>query len=151
MSNNNIYSSPKKVIEYTGVRPQDFGLEDELNENEEVVETAEEKLESIIEGWLEQVKDLIDHDRNRDYHEEVEAGKRDKVPPGIEFVALRMAANMVAQANLRRQTPIVRHDDFSVDMVEDKVFTNAIKRDLARFPYKPNFKFIVPGGEEDDG
>jgi len=151
MGNNNVYSSPEKVIEYTGVRPQDFGLEDELDGNEEVVKTAEEKLESIIEGWLEQVKDLIDHDRNRDYHEEVEEGKREKVPPGIEFIALRMAANMVAQANLRRQTPIVRHDDFSVDMVGDKVFTKAIQRDLARFPYKPNFKLIVPGKGDADG
>ena len=139
------YSSPKQVISYTGVRPTDFGLEDDD------YQTADKKLESLIKSWLVQVKDLIDMDRNRDYHQEVKKGKRTMVPSGINNIALRMAANMVAQANLRRLTPIVRHDDFSVDMVEDKIFTNAIKRDLARFPYKPNFKLIVPGKDEDDG
>jgi len=139
-----MYSTPEKVISYTGVRPQDFYLEDDGEK------TAEEKLKEMIEGWLLQVKDLIDADRNRDYNKEVDEGKREKVPPGIENIALRMAANMVAQAQLRRETPIVRHDDYSVDMVEDKVMTNAIKNDLARFPFKFDVKLMHTGKTKED-
>ena len=131
-----MYSTPGKVISYTGVRPQDFYLED----GEE--KTAEEKLEELIEGWLLQIKDLIDADRGREYKEDI--------PPGIENIALRMAANMVAQAQLRRETPIVRHDDYSVDMVEDKVMTNAIKNDLARFPFKFKVKLMNTGTYKED-
>lgn len=128
------YSTPEEVIQYTGVRPQDFYLEDDDPEAPNP-STAEEKLTSLIANWLVQIKDFIDRDRNRDYSA---SGK--VVPPGIHNIALRAAANMVAQAQLRRETPIVKKDDFTISMVEDKVFTASIKSDLSRFPFRPNFK-----------
>lgn len=130
------YSSAEEVIRYTGIRPSDLDFEDDIDEEtEEVIKSADEKLEELVKGWLIQIKDLIDQDRNRDYHEEGE------VPKGINHIALRMASNMVAQAVMRRETPIVRVDDFSIQMVEDQVFTNAIRRDLARYPMKPLLSF----------
>lgn len=125
------YSTPEEVIHYTGVKPVDFGLEEQA------------ELITLIETWLLQVKDLIDRDRNRNYLSEVE------VPAGIENIAMRMAANMVALANLRRETPVVKHDDFNIKMVEDKIFTNGIKEDLSRYPAKARFRITrVKGWRE---
>ncbi len=124
------YSTPQEVIRYTGVRPADFEITAPVDGK-----TPEELLEEVIEGWLEQAKNFIDADRNRNFTAEGE------VPAGIHNIALRLVANMVAQAQIRRQTPIVRHDDFTVQMVEDTIFTSSIKFDLARFPYKHSVRF----------
>ena len=132
------YSTPEAVMRYTGIRHSDLGLEDE------------EQLKAILRDLLREAKDLIDQDRNRDYHEEILDGKRDAVPPGINNIALRMVANMMAQAVMRRDTPIVRVDDFSFQMVDDQVFTNAIKKDLSKYPYKPNLGMIRVGSRRDE-
>jgi len=129
------YNTPEEVIQYTGIRPEDLYLQDDI-EAVEGSQTAEEKLNALIEQWLTQIKNLINQDRNRDYSAEAE------VPPGIRNISLRMAANMVAQAQLRRETPIVKKDDFTISMVEDKIFTPSIKSDLSRFPFKPNFRLF---------
>ena len=140
MAEENYYSSPQQVIGFTGVRKEDFGLD------------TENDLEELVESWLVQVKDFIDADRNRDYHQEVEDEKRLSIPPGIHSIALRIVANMVGQAQMRRETPIVQHDDFSIQMLDDKIFSSAIQKDLARYPYKPNVSFVRTGKkvEEDD-
>ena len=121
------YSTVDDVIEFTGIRPGDLGLEDDPQGTTDP-ESAESKMRILIESWLVQVKDLIDQNRNRDFHEE-----EDGVPPGIHNIALRVCANMVAQAVLRRDTPIVRVDDFNVRTVEDRVITSAIKDDLKQY------------------
>lgn len=145
------YSSPEEVIRYTGIQPGDIGIQ--LVDGDGY-ESEEEKLKAVLENWLEQTKDLIDQHRNRDYHKEVEDGERDKIPPGIHHIALRIAANMVAVANMRRQTPIVKIDDFQVDMVEDKVFTKNIRRDLKLYPRKTTPQtfgmFVVNTDPEDN-
>jgi len=125
------YSNADEVIQYTGVQPQDLGLE------------SYEGLNRVIEGWLVQIKDIIDKDRNRDYHQEMEEGKRTEVPPGIHHIAMRVCANVVAQATFRRESTIVQVDDYKVQMVDDQVFTDAIKKDLSRYPKKPSFGMMV--------
>lgn len=126
-----IYSTPEDVIAFTGARPEDFSL------------VSAGELLDLIRSWLIEVKDLIDQDRNRDYHAEVAEGTRTEVPPGIHNIAKRMAANMVALAMLRRETPVVKIDDFSIRMVEDQMLTRAIRQDLARYPAKPRFRMSV--------
>ena len=116
------YSSPADVIRFTGTRPEDFGL------------AAVSELEALILPWLVQAKDLIDTDRNRDYHAEVTAGRRDNVPPGIHNIAMRIVANMLALAVLRRETPVVKVGDFAIQVAEDQVFTASIRKDLRLYP-----------------
>lgn len=124
VENQNYYSSVNQVKQYTGIRAEDLGFE------------HEEFLDEVLETWLIQIKDLINRDRNYDYT------KDEEIPAALNNIALRMAANMVAQATLRRETPIVRVDDFNVNMVEDAVLTNAIKQDLRRFLARPRFRFF---------
>jgi len=131
MANKKFYSSVDDAIKYTGAKRQDFGF------------NVDKDLKEWLEDRLVEIKSLIDADRCRDYHKEVDAGLREEIPPGIHGIALRMLNNAVGHALLRRTTPIVRVDNFSIRMVEDKVFTSSIKEDLKRFPAKPDFRFMV--------
>lgn len=125
-----VYSDPQDVITYTGLKPKDLGLD-----------TAQE-LEDTVNGWLLGIKDFIDRNRNRDYH------KEGAVPYGIHQIALRAAANMTAVAILRRETPIVQQDDFTIRMVEDQVFTEALMKDLNNYLPKPRIGMLVVKREE---
>ncbi len=131
------YGTVEKVKQQTGIRPSDIGIE--LEEDGLSVDT---RLDAIIESWLEEAKDFIDEDRNRDYAKEVADGKREKVPAGIVNIAVRLASNMAALAILRRETPIVKHDDYDIKMSTDKIFTDAIKHDLARYPFKHEIRMM---------
>ncbi len=124
-----VYSSAKDVIQYTGTQPRDLGLE------------TDEDLEELITKWLIQIKDLIDRDRNRDFHKE-DGG----VPPGLDHIARRGCANVVAQASFRRESTIVQVDDYTIQMVDDRVFTTSIRDDLKRYPRKARFGMTVIGG-----
>jgi len=149
------YSTVKDVIQSTGIRPTDLGMESDT-EGEAGAQTAAEKLETWIETRLVEIKDLIDHDRNRDYAAEAEADGKE-IPPGIHGIALRMMANHVGYAVLRRTTPIIRVDDFAINAPEEHLFTASIKSSLRRYPAKLDglrrrFGFIVATGassEED--
>lgn len=118
------YSTAEDVISYTGVEPKDLGLDSEAN------------LKLLLEKWLTEIKSLIDADRNRDYLAE------GTVPAGIDNIAKRIASNLVAIAVVRRDTPIVRVDDFNIQIVRDEIFTEPIQKDLSRFPAKPRFRLM---------
>lgn len=115
------YSTAQEVIEYTGVSPFDVGVDDS------------EELTSLIESWLLEIKDIIDADRRRDFLQEAD-GDPASVRKLVHNVAKRMAANMVALAILRRETPIIKMDDFTVQLVQDQVMTKDIRRDLNLIP-----------------
>ena len=120
------YSTAEEVMQYTGVKPGDLGLNEE------------QELKNVLEGWLIQIKDIIDRDRNRNYHQE-----GSDVPPGINHIAMRVCANVIAQATFRRESTIVQVDDYKVQMLDDQIFTDAIKKDLSRYPKKPSFGIMV--------
>lgn len=126
------YSTAEEVMQYTGVKPGDLGL------------SEEQELKDVLEGWLIQIKDLIDRDRNRDFHKE-DGG----VPPGIDHIAMRVCANVVAQASFRRESTIVQVDDYIIQMVDDRVFTTPIRDDLKRYPRKARFGMTVIGGRRE--
>lgn len=120
------YSTAEEVMQYTGVKPGDLGLNEE------------QELKDVLEGWLIQIKDIIDRDRNRNYHRE-----GSEVPPGINHIAMRVCANVVAQASFRRESTIVQVDDYKIQMVDDQIFTEAIRSDLSRYPRKIGFGMMV--------
>lgn len=126
------YSTPEDVISYTGIKPEDLGMD------------TESELKIFIVKRLIEIKDIIDHDRKRDYHAEAEESGT-QVPPGIVHIALRIAKNFISHAVLSRETPIIRIDDFTIRSVEDKVMTRAITEDLKRFPLKKRIKFFRGG------
>ncbi len=138
-----VYSSAEDVINYTGVEPGDFDLVDDVNNGD----TAQEKLNDLINGWLEGVTDIINRDRNRDFHQEVADGDLTEVPPGIHSIAMRMAANLAGLAVLRRETPITRHDDFTSMLASDEILTPALRAELSLYPKKREFGMKVVGAD----
>ena len=119
------YGEVGTIIHWTGIQPGDLGYEDV-----EGGKTADAQLEEFIEDRLVEIKSIIDQHRNRDYLAEGD------VPPGITNIAMRICSNLLAHAVLRRTTPIVRVEDYAVDLVEEKFMTKSIRDDLNQFPAK---------------
>lgn len=151
-----IYSSVDDVVAMSGIKPEDFELEDDMGSAEDAL-TAEDKLNALVFSWLVSIKDFIDRNRNRNYtaEETAVAAVIDKwgtviypatvatpVPSGIHNIALRAACNMASMALLRRETAVQR-----VDLVQrlkgDEVFSPALLHDLAQYPSKPRFRMAV--------
>ena len=128
------YSTPEDVIQYTGIQPGDLNLEDDDPEGEDP-KTAADKRTALLEKWLKQITSLIHGHQKMNYLELVDNEELEEVPAGIHNIAMRMAANMVGQAVLRRETPIVKIDDFAVKMVSDAVMTKDIRTDLKELPH----------------
>lgn len=121
-----MYSSVDEVIQYTGVRPEDFGVD-------------APELISTLTKWLEEATDLINQDRGRDYEAE------GQVPSGIHHIAKRIVGNMVSVVMVRRESPVVKYNDWNINLVKDDVFTSAIKKDLKMYPRKARFGIMAVG------
>ncbi len=105
-----------EIIEFTGVKPKTFRLEkDDTN-----------GLSVLLEKWIEQSESLICSYCNYDFNKE-----EDEVPPAVQNVCLRLTANMVALAQARKDTPVVKVNDWSIQTVGSDVFTDDLKDDLA--------------------
>ena len=135
------YGTVDEVLVLAGIKPEDFEFEDDLGFVENG-RTAEEKLTALVTSWLVSVKNFIDRDRNRDYTQEWLAGTITEVPYGIHNIALRAASNMASLALLRRETSVQRVD-IMTRLKGDEVFSEALHRDLAKFPAKPRFRMVV--------
>jgi len=123
------YGSAEEVIASTGIKPESLRCD------------SDAALEHLLEGWLVQVKSLIDADRGKNFDTDT--------PPGIHNIAVRICSNMATLMQYRVQSPVVRVDDFTVRMVSDEIFTPAIRRDLMRFPHRTRFSLIRVGSVEE--
>lgn len=120
------YSSPEQVIAYTGIQPSDLFL------------NTEEELKDLIEQWLVEATDYIHYYQKINYFEEFEAGKIKSIPKAVNNIAMRIVANMIALAKIRRDTSVIRVNDYYTKMVEDDVLTEKIKADLKILPNNRN-------------
>jgi len=106
------YSTVDDVLEDSGIKPADLGM------------TTDDELETKIEKWLSAAKGYIDSDRHRDFND------LPSVPVCIADIAKRIVLNMVKQAIINRDTPIINADNYRVMIANDKIITNAIATDL---------------------
>ncbi len=104
-------------------------------------QTEAQRLDEVLTEFLLTAKNMIDRDRNRDYEEEVNAGERSAVPPGIVNAAYRLATNMYIRAIWNQHAQGVKSDNFDTSSLTSNIFTEDISRDLLLFPAKPNFGF----------
>ena len=81
------------------------------------------KLEEIIGDWILQSQDLINMYTNRNYTD-------DNVRPAIQNICTRLTANMVTLAIQRRDSPIVKVNDWTINNVPSDIFTDDLKNDL---------------------
>lgn len=131
--------SPNDVIELTGVKPQTFRFEKG--------DTA--SLETLLEKWILQSEGLIISYCNYDFND------LDEIPSAVVNVCLRLTANMVAFAQARNDTPVIKVKDWTVQTVSSNVFSNDLKRDLTPFVHEQkSYKsdridfFVITGDDE---
>lgn len=108
---------PKDVIEITGAKPQTFRLE----------KNDHHGLDEILTKWIIQSEDLITKYCNTDFN------NKQKVPPAVKNVCLRLTSNMVAFAQARKDTPVIKINDWTTSIVGSGIFTQDLKDDLEPF------------------
>ncbi|NPV70293.1 MAG: hypothetical protein HPY55_06565 [Firmicutes bacterium] len=133
-----MYGSQAEVIAITGVKPEDLECADQA------------ALETLIGGWLEDAKALIDAETRRDFDAEVAAGTIPEVPRGVKHVAVRLVANMVAVSLQRRRSPVVQMGQFEIQISGDDVFTPALRRDLAPFKKRSRIGLYLVGQPDEE-
>jgi hypothetical protein len=127
------YITPDDVRTFTGVQPSQLDLEPSEGQS------ADEALAEKLEGWISHAQDLVTRFVRVQYDPSAPADDLGAdpapmlartVPDGLKNAVLRVVANMVAQAKLRRATNVMQVGEYEQRLVDDRVFTRAIKDDL---------------------
>ena len=111
-----MWISVDDVINFHGLKPKHLNLEKD--------DTA--KLEEIVSDWILQAQDLINVYTNRNYTDET-------VRDAVKNVCLRLTSNMVSLAIQKRDSPIIKVNDWTIQNVSSDIFTDELKHDLKPF------------------
>lgn len=111
-----MWISVDNVINFQGLKPKHLNLDKD--------DTA--KLEEVVSDWILQSQDLINMYTNRNYTDET-------VRPAIQNICLRLTSNMVSLAIQKRDNPIIKVNDWTIQNVPSDVFTDDLKKDLKPF------------------
>ena len=111
-----MWISVDDVINFHGLKPKHLNLDKD----------DDSKLETIVSGWIEQSQDLINMYTNRNYTDET-------VRPAIQNICLRLTGNMVSLAIQKRDNPIIKVNDWTIQNVPSDIFTDDLKHDLKPF------------------
>lgn len=111
-----MWISVDDVINFTGLKPKHLNLEKDDTTG----------LNNIVSDWINQSQDLINMYTNRNY---TDATVRD----AIRNICLRLTSNMVSLAIQKRDSPIVKVNDWTIQNVPSNIFTDDLREDLRPF------------------
>lgn len=114
-----LWITVQQVINFHGLKPQHLNIP--KNDTD-----ADSKLEEIITDWIVQSQDLINVYTNRNYTSET-------VRPAVKNVCLRLTSNMVSLSIQKRDSPIIKVNDWTIQNVPSDIFTDELKDDLKQF------------------
>ena len=114
-----LWISVDKVIAFHGLKPQHLNIKKDDTD-------ADAKLEAILTDWILQSQDLINVYTNRQYTSST-------VRPAIQNVCLRLTSNMVSLAIQKRDNPIIKVNDWTIQNAPSDIFTDELKVDLKPF------------------
>ena len=114
-----LWITPEQVIAFHGLKPQHLNIA----KNDE---HADDKLDAILTDWIGQSQDLIIRYCKRNF-------TSDTVDGAIRNVCLRLTSNMVALAVQRRDNPIIKVNDWTIQGLSSDIFTDDLKADLEPF------------------
>lgn len=114
------YCTALEVIRLTGVKPSSLKLDKEAD--------PDLALETLITDWIQQSMALIDSYCHRTFT--VDETTSWNV---VRSVCQRMTANMVALSQARRDTPLVKVNDWRVEISSAGIFTKELREDLDPF------------------
>jgi len=104
------------VINFHGLKPKQFNLDKDDTSG----------LNQMLCKWIIQGQSLI----NTYTHREYTSGT---VTPAVQNILLRLVSNMVTLAIQRRDTPIIKVNDWTISTVPSDIFTDDLKEDLRPF------------------
>ena len=111
-----MWISVDNVVHFHGLKPQHLNLD----------KTDTALMEEIVTEWIVQSEALI-----RSYcHMK---GTCNNVDDAVKNVCLRLTSNMVALAIQRRDNPIIKVNDWTIQQVSSDIFTDDLKEDLRPF------------------
>lgn len=105
------------VIHFQGLKPQHLNLE----------KTDTTTLEEIITDWISQSESLILN------YCHINSIDDEDVTDAMKNVCLRLTSNMISLAVQRRDNPIIKVNDWTIQQVSSDIFTDDLKEDLAPF------------------
>lgn len=108
------YCEPSDVIIVTGITIKTFRLD------------TEEALTNLVREWIGQASALIDS-----YTKTTQ--DTDNLPLAIKNICIRVTANMVTFAESRKNSPLVKVNDWTVKTVPTEILTDDIREDLKPF------------------
>lgn len=111
-----MWISVDDVINFTGLKPKHLNLEKDDTTG----------LNNIVSDWINQSQDLINMYTNRNY---TDATVRD----AIRNICLRLTSNMVTLAIQKRDSPIIKVNDWTIQGLSSDIFTDDLKDDLKPF------------------
>lgn len=109
------YCTAADVKLVTGAKPETFRLE----------KTDTLGLDAILDAWIELCEGHIDAYCHTNFDVDT--------PKAVKSVCIRMAANMVAFSQARKDTPLVKVSDWNVQITSSSIFTSDLKSDLEPF------------------
>lgn len=112
------YCSVDDVTEISGVNQTYFFRNSQ---------TAETDFNELIGKWIELASGTINTYCNRTFSPE-------DVPETIRLATILMVCNLIGFVQSRKETPIIKKDDWTVDFLDVKIFTDDIKEMLE--PYE---------------
>lgn len=104
-----------EVIDFHGVKPINLGFDKDDTE----------ALCEVITKWISQSESLIKSYTNNNF--------TDTIPEAVKNVCLRLTSNMITLAVQRRDSPIIKVNDWQIRTVSSEIFTDDLKKDLAPF------------------
>lgn len=108
------YCEPSDVIIVTGITIKTFRLD------------TEEALTNLVREWIGQASALIDS-----YTKTTQ--DTDNLPLAIKNICIRVTANMVTFAESRKNSPLVKVNDWTIKTVPTEILTDDIREDLKPF------------------
>lgn len=111
-----LWITTTNVINFQSLKPVQFGLQ----------KTDTTGLQRLLSDWIVQCQDLINTYTHRQYTSTT-------VPPAVQNVLLRLVSNMVTLAIQRRDSPIIKVNDWSVQTISSDILSDDLKDDLSLF------------------
>lgn len=113
-----MYCTVEDVIQVTGVKPSSLKLDKK--------DDPDGALETLLNKWINQSTALIDSYCNRTFDESI-----DQTAYAVaESVCIRITANMVALTQARKDTPLIKVNDWKVEISSADIFPQELKNDL---------------------
>ena len=133
-----LWITTTNIINFQSLKPQQFGLQ----------KTDATGLDSLLSDWIVQCQDLINTYTHRQY-------TSTDVPPSVQNVLLRLVSNMVSLSIQRRDSPIIKVNDWTVQTLSSDIFSDDLKDDLKPFikdssnDYTKMGFFAITGADSD--